>query len=326
MLLKSFNPQIQDGPARNFRVSRFRTAVVTLIAALGLMIPVHPAHAANTVQVSGTAQATSAAGASIAVGDSFSWSFTLNLDSTATGGSTFNNAVTAFTMSADSGNVGTWTPAGVSWVISPVFNLVTNAGSDQLTLQVQAASAPPINGVGFLDVVITLDWPAGVVDVQPVTGSPSLGTTLGTFSPDFQAASYYYELRDTNYSSASFVAPAVQTPSNTTPLNSPSTQVFDLLLETSDGGNCSASLISGSYGAWVQLPVSDICTPPTDLGALTLLGWSTNLNFPRQVAQEQAHSGWGAIDAEYGGQRMIFMPAGAYTLMSGNNQLYAIWG
>lgn len=307
-------------------MSRFRTAVVTLIAALGFMIPVHPAHAANTVQVSGTAQATSAAGASIAVGDSFSWSFTLNLDSTATGGSTFNNAVTAFTMSADSGNVGTWTPAGVSWVISPVFNLVTNAASDQMTLQVQAATAPPINGVGFFDVVITLDWPAGVVDVQPVTGSPSLGTTLGTFSPDFQAASYYYELRDTSYSSASFVASAEQTPSNTTAPDSPLTQTLDLLFDTSGGVNCNAPLISGSFGVWVQLPSADICTLPTDQSALTLLGWSTNPNFPRQVAQEQVHSGWGAIDAEYGGQRMIFIPAGGYTFMSGNNQLFAILG
>lgn len=187
--------------------ARIALAVVGTIG--GLIASAAPAQASNTLEIAGTAQATSSAGTSIVTGDTFGWSYTVNLDSTASAGS-FNNAVTAFTLTAGSGNVGTWSPAGVNWVISPVLNLVTNPNSDQLTLQVQATNAPAIDGVAFLDLGITLAWPAGVVDIQPVTGSETLGATLGTMSPDLQAATYFFELRDVNYTSAGFTAAPAQ--------------------------------------------------------------------------------------------------------------------
>lgn len=200
-------------------------AFTVAVATFGLVLTTTPAHASNTLVVSGTARATSAVGASIVIGDTFSYSFTLNLDSTATGnngsgGGFFVNAVSAFSLSAGSGNIGTWSPAGVNWVISPVKNLATNANSDQLTLQVDATSVPPINGVPFFDLGITLDWLPSDVNVQPVSGSPSLGTTLGTFSPNPMLADNYFELRNTSFSSASFVASVTQNSSESTS-NSP---------------------------------------------------------------------------------------------------------
>ena len=101
-------------------------------------------------------------------------------------------------------------------MISPVKNLTTNEISDQMTLQVDATNAPPINGVAFYDLGITLDWDPSEVNIQLVSGSPSLGTTLGTFSPDPMLADNYFELRDTSFSSASFVASATQTSSGST--------------------------------------------------------------------------------------------------------------
>ncbi len=204
-----------------------RLALTVAAASVGLVLSTTPAQAANTLVVSGTARATSAVGASIVVGDTFSYSFTLNLDSTATGnngsgGGFFANAVSAFSLSAGSGNVGTWSPAGVNWVISPVKNLTTNANSDQMTLQVDATNAPPINSVAFYDLGITLDWDPSEVNIQSVSGTPSLGTALGTFSPDPCLADNYFKLRDTSFSSASFVASATQTPSGSTPSGSTS--------------------------------------------------------------------------------------------------------
>ena len=239
-----------SSPVRSMRIGRLsgllaRVAMTVAAASVGLVLSTTPAQATNTLVVSGTARATSAVGASIVVGDTFSYSFTLNLDSTATGnngsgGGFFANAVSAFSLSAGSGNVGTWSPAGVNWVISPVKNLTTNAGSDQMTLQVDATNAPPINSVAFFDLGITLDWDPSEVNIQPVSGSPSLGTTLGTFSPDPCLADNYFELRDTSFSSASFVASATQTPS----------------CSTASGSTSSGSTPSGSTSSaptpWLQ--------------------------------------------------------------------------
>lgn len=177
-----------------------------------LALPLSSAQAANSIEISGTAEATGSAGTSIVSGDTFAFSYSLDLDSVETGtaasGNTFNNAVTSFTMSAGAGNTGTWSPSGVNWLISPVHNLVTNQNSDSLTLQVQATNAPAINGEAFLDVGITLLWNQTDVDIQQVPNGDNLGDALGTLSPDVGAASFFFEMRDTSFQSAPFVATA----------------------------------------------------------------------------------------------------------------------
>jgi hypothetical protein len=307
-----------------------RIAMAVAMATVGLFLSATPAQAANTLVVSGTTQATSSAGSSIVVGDTFSYTYTLNLDSTSTGnkgfsGGFFDNAVTAFNLSAAPGNVGTWSPTGVNWVISPVKRLATISSSDQITLQVDATNAPSINSVPFFDLGITLDWDPSEVNIQSVLGTESLGTTLGTFSPDPTLANHYFELRNANYSSVGFTASATQNSSGSNSA-APAPQRFEHSLNTAGGVNCKLNLPSGTQGTWVQLPAANSCTAPVDRPGTTLLGWSTSSTFPVQVAREQVSKGWGVIDAVFNGQRMIFIPAGGFTQMSGDNNLHAIWG
>jgi|TARA_B110000285_G_C15049459_1_gene576178 hypothetical protein len=58
---------------------------------------------------------------------------------------------------------------------------------------------------------------------------------------------------------------------------------------------------------------------------VVLLGWSTSPNFPVVRAQDQINRGWGVIDEENSGVRMIFIPSGMSTFVSSSNTLYPIW-
>ncbi len=57
----------------------------------------------------------------------------------------------------------------------------------------------------------------------------------------------------------------------------------------------------------------------------TLLGWSTSASFPVAGAQAQVDKAWGVIDETIDGVRMIFIPAGMATFVSGSNTLYPVW-
>jgi len=87
-------------------------------------------------------------------------------------------------------------------------------------------------------------------------------------------------------------------------------------------GNCpGAPSVSGQDQTWAQLPSAEQCQATGQ----ELLGWSTSAAFPRDVALEQFQKDWGAIDGEFDGQRMIFVPAGGFTFLSNDNRLYPIW-
>lgn len=103
-------------------------------------------------------------------------------------------------------------------------------------------------------------------------------------------------------------------------------KTFALALNTSDAVGCELSSVSGIQGTWIQLPDSSSCTPPNNLPGASLLGWSTNASFPVEVARQQISEGWGAVDETFHGVRMIFIPAGSSTLLSGDNTLHAVWG
>ena len=310
----------------------------TAIAALSLVGSLlvgsfsSPAHASNTLEISGTAEATSSVGTSIVAGDTFTFTFTLDLDSgadsTTVAGNTFNASVDAFALTAGSGNLGTWSPAGINWEISPVFNLVTNKNSDALTLQVKAPNAPDINGVAFRDLGISLDWDSSEVDIQGVTVGTSLASALGTTSPNLDAASYFFEKRDTNFSSASFVVPPTQNdePSPSTPDSSPA-QSIDFEWELPAGVACSGSQGEAPLGTWTSLPGSNDCTPPTAMPSVNLLGWATSEGFPQRIAERQVSNGWGAYETfdEDGNLTGVFIPAGGSTFISGATRLYPIW-
>jgi len=90
---------------------------------------------------------------------------------------------------------------------------------------------------------------------------------------------------------------------------------------TSTGGGCSPAA-GGVLGSWVKL-TDPGCAPPSD-GAV-LLGWATSADFPVDRAKTQVDKGWGPIDEEIGGVRMIFIPINGYTCMTGDNLMYPIW-
>lgn len=91
------------------------------------------------------------------------------------------------------------------------------------------------------------------------------------------------------------------------------------------GATCKAgAAATGVMGSWLYLPAADDCSSTTDPNA-KLLGWSTSANFPVQRAQSQVDNRWGAIDEVFDGVRMIFIPAGQATFVSGPNSLYPIW-
>lgn len=103
-------------------------------------------------------------------------------------------------------------------------------------------------------------------------------------------------------------------------------KTFVIALNTSDAVDCVLPSVSGTRNTWVQLPPKINCIPSDNLPAASLLGWSTSAAFPVDVARQQISEGWGAIDETFQGVRMIFIPAGGFTLMSSDNTLHAIWG
>lgn len=103
-------------------------------------------------------------------------------------------------------------------------------------------------------------------------------------------------------------------------------EVVSLTLDlAASGASCTdGSAVSGVVGGWMTLPAADACTSTTRPSA-KLLGWSTNAGFPVALAQSQVNKGWGAIDDTFNGVRMIFIPAGQATFVSGSNSLHPIW-
>ena len=91
------------------------------------------------------------------------------------------------------------------------------------------------------------------------------------------------------------------------------------------GASCAEGpAASGLIGTWLTLPTAGDCSSTTNPKA-KLLGWSTNANFPVELAQSQVNRGWGAIDEVFGEVRMIFIPAGQATYVSGPGSLFPIW-
>jgi hypothetical protein len=176
----------------------------------------------TTLEIEGTATATSAAGNSIVVGDVFSWSILLDLDAASTGstpsyGNTFNDSIVSFALTAAPTNVGTWDPTGVTWPITPAGNVAANTNSNSVTVQLRPANAPDLNSLGFFDLGLTFGWNSSVLDAIWVDGSTTLGTWLGTTTPNLAAATYFFELRDANYDSASFTTSVTVSSAPTTP-------------------------------------------------------------------------------------------------------------
>jgi hypothetical protein len=200
---------------RSVRVSA-RTAVralhLALVGAVVGAVLAFPTAAsalpAPTLTVAGTSTATVTAGTSVVIGDRFTWSLTIDLSSLSTSsspsfGNTFNDAVIDFSVTASAGNVGSWDPAGVDWVIQPVHNLFVNANGNSVTVQIKPAStgptppaAAPIDGSPFLDLTIGLSWQDADLDAVWQAGTVTLEDWLGTTEPPLEAAAVTFRLRN----------------------------------------------------------------------------------------------------------------------------------
>jgi hypothetical protein len=93
------------------------------------------------------------------------------------------------------------------------------------------------------------------------------------------------------------------------------------------GATCTGGNPTGYSGSWLTLPSADQCTQsgPTVKPGAKLLGWATSSSFPIARAQAQIDKKWGVIDEEINGVRMIFIPAGMATFVSGSNNLFPVW-
>lgn len=185
----------------------------------------------TTFQFSFVSTATTSTGSSIVAGDKFFVETVLQLDTASTNsdpsyGNKFENSVASFTLTSFPSNAGTWSSQGVVWNISPVFNLVTNANGESLTLQVKSSAVPAINSVPFNDIVVTLDWNQSDLDMVWQAGSTTLANKLGTRTPNLAAADVYFELRDTALNSETFtVSQKTAGPTTTTLAATTSTSV-----------------------------------------------------------------------------------------------------
>lgn len=88
-----------------------------------------------------------------------------------------------------------------------------------------------------------------------------------------------------------------------------------------NGGSCSSTTLFAPDTSWLWLPTGTQCTR----SGYSLLGWSTTAQFPVTLAASQVARGWGAIDDTFDGMRMIFIPVGGSTQISGDSILHALW-
>jgi LPXTG-motif cell wall-anchored protein len=176
----------------------------------------------TTLEIEGTATATSAAGNSIVVGDVFSWSILLDLDAASTGstasyGNTFNDSIVSFALTAAPTNAGTWNPSGVTWPITPAGNVAANTNSNSVTVQLRPTNAHALNDVAFFDLGLSFSWNSSDLNAVWVDGSTTLRTWLGTTTPNLAAALFFFELRDTDLTEAKFSTSVTVSSAPTTP-------------------------------------------------------------------------------------------------------------
>lgn len=224
----------------------------------------------------------------------------------------------------------------VSGVTVSIWNASSDAPTSQVTTQTLSASdVEAISAVSPGPVSVQFTQPAQVqagsqyaivVTSTAVCGSPfdpcigwqdtASPYTGGKASATFDGGSTW-QLLSNDYAFSTYVDDAWTPPTNTsTGVASPTRT-----LQFQGGSECATQSSSALDGRWLRLPTTTDCSRVDH----TLLGWSTSATFPVAVAKAQVDKGWGAIDDTFDGVRIIFIPAGGSTLLSGDNTLHAIW-
>ncbi len=208
---------------------------------------------------------------------------------------------------------------GSSWAFSnqagPRF---TGAAGDQLTI-----SNPSTSGAG----TVTWSLPAGYT---LVSGSLTLTATGASAVISYGSSDGTLSVTAANScgagTSASIGVTITGGGSSSSTSSSPAVETLSLSVAAS-GATCTGGNPTGYSGSWLTLPSADQCTQsgPTAKPGAKLLGWATSASFPIARAQAQIDKKWGVIDETINGVRMIFIPAGMATFVSGSNNLFPIW-
>jgi len=167
-------------------------AVVAWLAGFGVLaVPV--ISSAELITVTGTITVDADDGASFKAGDTFGYSFTFNDATTDTSSSTFNAqfsaGVSAFSLTRDASNTGTWDPASGTFTVSPIANMSVNANGDSVTLQVRGSGFPDLNGVPFFDVGLSFGF-GGVYDFVDTGIGQTFAQMAGVSPVNFALASF----------------------------------------------------------------------------------------------------------------------------------------
>ena len=91
--------------------------------------------------------------------------------------------------------------------------------------------------------------------------------------------------------------------------------------------SCSVTSLRGVRGSWVKVPSENQCSVTNNSGD-QLLGWSTYVGFPADIARRQVSNGWGAYEVFHpdGGVRGVFIPRGGFTHLTNSATLYPVLG
>ncbi len=121
-------------------------------------------------------------------GDVFHYSFTIDTNSLATGVSgnstNFNNAITSFSLTRDTGNAGSWDPSSGTFVLSPIDTFFANNSSEFVSIIAGGTGFPDASGSSFDSFQLSLPL-AGIQDIQPGTTGDPLSQVFGG-TPQFQ--------------------------------------------------------------------------------------------------------------------------------------------
>lgn len=210
------------------------------------------------------------------------------------------------------------------------FTVSGLAGAPSEIVWICTTSIPAANCNG-----LNLTWTYNYTAAIPTTKTFSAGTLvtqrgqIGVHNQPLADGVYNIGIGDTSGTLASTLSNVtIGTGGGGGSSSSAAASTVTLTLDVSaTGTSCTDGNPSGVSGSWLTLPTATQCTQsgPTAKTGAVLLGWSTSANFPIARAQAQVDKKWGAIDETIDGTRMIFIPAGLATFVSGSNNLFPIW-
>ena len=279
-----------------------------LVAAAGYTVTVHNRCTSTTIYV-GYGQAGGAAARSALAGGA-SATYTIGSNGT---------TVQAYDDNTGSGNL-----LAVIYVVAPPD--VTASGSNSSTTLSTSTISTAVNSVFSIQ-----NNGSDTLTVANLTGSvswfgPSCISTTCTIPPTSSKSLPVTSQGTVRVGNATLTIGSGGGGTDSSSTESAPTETLSLAVAAS-GATCTGGNPTGYAGSWLTLPGADQCSQsgPTAKSGAKLLGWATSANFPVARAQAQIDKKWGVIDEVIDGQRMIFIPGGMATFVSGSNTLFPIW-